>query len=432
MGKLWPSTVAASMIAAQLCLTVLTFWSAYGERGPLPDITRLVPGFWSANWYIVLILLSAVFIVIAFRLSFRLYEVQRPSSQFLKSLARASKADNLDTKMAGDKLVIRAGLWAAVEISATEDENKTIVSARACATASGWAVVLILAVVLSTYAIVALIVALFIFVRAHAFANQRLTKMITALRFDTPTSETLNPRSEITDTLSEGGRIASEARKSAQMSYCLKVLVVLVVFVYMLPSAVTLMIRHANDDTPDMSGDLDLYVFLASLVIGIALIAHLSHRSKPVIAEYRQWENRLENLLSAETSGKKDKLEESAVESLLEVVERIEKWTRDQKRERIYNNPLSWLLVMILLYVEITVLLEIVLGFLQFRSSLGVNLVVLSAVEVALVFVSYILVSIVRRMQARYLAYSDEDWKARKAWIDSELEKRIEEVSHAR
>jgi hypothetical protein len=151
-----------------------------------------------------------------------------------------------------------------------------------------------------------------------------------------------------------------------------------------------------------------------------------------VIAEYRQWENRLENLLSAETSGKKDKLEESAVESLLEVVERIEKWTRDQKRERIYNNPLSWLLVMILLYVEITVLLEIVLGFLQFRSSLGVNLVVLSAVEVALVFVSYILVSIVRRMQARYLAYSDEDWKARKAWIDSELEKRIEEVSHAR
>ncbi len=334
--------------------------------------------------------------------------------------------------MAGDKLVIRAGLWAAVEISATEDENKTIVSARACATASGWAVVLILAVVLSTYAIVALIVALFIFVRAHAFANQRLTKMITALRFDTPTSETLNPRSEITDTLSEGGRIAAEARKSAQMSYCLKVLVVLVVFVYMLPSAVTLMIRHANDDTPDMSGDLDLYVFLASLVIGIALIAHLSRRSKPVIAEYRQWENRLENLLSAETSGKKDKFEESAVESLLEVVERIEKWTRDQKRERIYNNPLSWLLVMILLYVEITVLLEIVLGFLQFRSSLGVNLVVLSAVEVALVFVSYILVSIVRRMQARYLAYSDEDWKARKAWIDSELEKRIEEVSHAR
>jgi hypothetical protein len=53
-------------------------------------------------------------------------------------------------------------------------------------------------------------------------------------------------------------------------------------------------------------------------------------------------------------------------------------------------------------------------------------------IEAALVFISYILISRARRIQTRYLAYSDNDWKARKAWISSELEKRIEEVSHGR
>ncbi len=433
MRKYLPSAVAALMLVTHLSFTILTYWSAYGGREFLPDISPQNYGYWGFNWFQVLILLSAVFVIAAFTMSFRLCEVERPSSQVLRSLALALRADNPNTKMTGDKLVVRVGTWTTVEISAIGDGNRTTVSARAGATISGWVVVLILALVLSTFAIVALTVALIIFTRGHASANRRHVEIVTASHSDLPVSELIDLNKGIVDTLSEGRRIASEARRSVQLSYRLKILAILLIGMWILPAVIVLLARQAlGGDSADLPENIYFYAILADLVIGIALIARVRNRMKPVIAEYRQWENRLDNLLSMDTSDKKDNIDESVIESLVEVAERTEKWTREQKRASASNDPMTWLLIIILLYVELGILSRIMLEFHLFRDSLGMNLVVLFVIEATLVFISYILISRARRIQARCLAYSDNDWKARKAWISSELEKRIEEVSHGR
>jgi len=432
MGKRWPLAVAASMVATHLCLTILTYLSMYGEREFLPDITRRNLGFLGFNWLVVLIILSAVFVIVAFKLSVRLYETERPSSQVLRALAFSLNADNLNAKIAGDRLLVRVQSWTAVEISAVEEGGKTTVSARAGATASGWAVILILAVALSSYAMVALIVALFVFARAHAFINRRLLKPVADSNLDRPVSELLDLRKGIIHTLLEGRRIASDAHRSVQLSYRLKVFLVLFVGILMLPSVITSLVHHAFPDPGEVPSDLFLYVFLSSCLIGLALIVRLRGRVKPVIDEYRQWEGRFDRLLARETSDKKDDLDESAVDGLAEVAERIEIWTREQSRANAFSDPLTWLLIMILLYIQLGLLMNFVQSFQPSGISFVVNLAVLVTVEVILGSISYFLISRNRRMQQRYRAYSDEDWRARKAWINSELEKTIEEVSHDR
>ena len=280
----------------------------------------------------------------------RLTIVKDDSQTVLKDLAHRLRVSRYRVSEEPNRLVIQIDSNSAVKIRAISCPHGTEISYQPDATPSGWSLMLILLLIVPITQPVSIVVAFFIYAKVREFAVGRVMPRITGEPVSRSSSQEVDVRTVLIDSLSEGHRLAAEAYEGAQSSREDWVLFTTIMGIVLFAG---LLLASAMMLPEDIKFPERMYVILlvsivAPLLLVLASLHLMGARTGAKIEALRSWSERLDAALSREVSRTApSEGEPSSFELLADAWRQVPYWINVRRGAGVFRDPGDWFVILL-------------------------------------------------------------------------------------
>ena len=319
---------------------------------PLGDISGAFAGMFV---FTRLWLITIIGVIIIFKLRRRLQVLEGAPGTILANLTRRLRLSGYMVSETRGTVTVRVSTTSAIRLFAESTADGTVLKYGAAATPRGLSIIVFLMLSYIT-SYLGFIIALFMLYRSAVFADARIIPRLHNLSKEIDQEIQPDTRDLLIDSLSEGRRLSAEAYEAARSNY--HDMVLLLVAVGIVSSTVFATLGYVSwFQGIDASARPAASIFLglaSGLAIPLIGWRFLGRRSRSRVDELRSWAMELERALQREVASvEADDEDSSSFELIAESCKAVPEWLRIRRKGRMFRDPVTWILILILSLVAL-------------------------------------------------------------------------------
>jgi hypothetical protein len=409
----------AKVLVSISCITLLALAGTYAVYFALSTDSSDAP---LGNLWTMIIaryVMPVAALAVAYALRFRLSTVPEAPNEVLSKLAHQLRVSGMRVKEERNGVVVQASSLAEVKIAAKATPKGALVTYTAYATPTGWAIVLVFALL---FAWISLAASLYILYRSAVFSGGRVYPVLSGLQPDERTGAVVSTRDMLVDSLSEARRLSAESYEAAKSNYH-DALIMLAVGVSLISIVIALLMWFYLPDefTRQVRVMISIGIGLATgAAVAVAIWRSVATDAKPRMQSLRQWSKRLESALHREIEASvPPDAEPSSLELIIDSYRQLPTWLSVRRQAGMFREPGTWMLIFVFSYMGISFCVGGAITLFQGNLTVGG---LLMAISILLFSSSAFLYLRWRNSKAEEDLTVSADWTARLDSLKAEME----------